>query len=93
MFVITAEDAQDMYAEDSFIQGMIAVNQAITAAAPSSHECKVTLETGDTNPAYKIKLRLERYGFFVMVIHNSEDHTSEITVRWGSVISRFERIR
>lgn len=82
MFVITADKARSSYSEPSFIDGMAAVNNAILDAAPDSHEAVVTLTLTKTNPAYRVKQALERHGFDVVLKHDNEAKTSELTIRW-----------
>ena len=80
MFSYSADDARRAYNDEAYIQGMIAVIQAIINAAPNSKSCCVTIELTKTNPAYQIKKSLQERGFDVWIRH--EENSSEINIRW-----------
>lgn len=84
--MITAHGARSKYSEDVYAQNMIAVNEAILASCDDSHEATLDIPTGVREKgdcaAYLVTQSLREIGFRVVMIHDPENGSSELTIRW-----------
>lgn len=84
---ITAQQARFKFMDDDFVQSMIAVTEAILAAAPDTHTVSLDIPTGQRDGkmysiAYHVCKRLQEQGFNVNIIHDPENGSSELTIDW-----------
>lgn len=93
--LVTARQARLQFVDDDFVQSIIIINQAILDAAPGSFETVVDIPTGGrTNgmcTAFWVAQRLRENGFNVIMIHDSDNGSSELTINWGSIVPNNDR--
>lgn len=84
---ITAEQAFNSFANKDYITGYDEVMSAIAQACLAQHHCIVNIPTGhlhgDFTIAYWITKKLSKLGYDVVMCHDSENGSSELTVKWG----------
>jgi len=83
----SAQDIRGMYANDTYIQGLEAVEEAIKATAKEAHRVVVDIPTGTNSngeycEAYHVVKNLQTRGFEVNLVHDPENGSSELTIRW-----------
>lgn len=87
---ITARQARMKFVDEDYVTAMIAVNEAIVAAAPSSHKACINIATGhrkgDYCVAYHVSKSLQEKGFDVVMIHDGENGSSELSIDWANKV-------
>ena len=88
--LITAKQARFRFVDDGYVQSLIAVNEAILAAAPNSHTVTLDIPTGKREGqlclAAHVARTLQEVGFEVNTIHDPENGSSELTIDWNHVV-------
>ena len=87
MNYLTAEQAFNSFSREEYITGFNEVMEAINEACLTQHQCVVNIPTvplhGDFTIAYWITKKLSKLGYDVVMCHDSENGSSELTVKWG----------
>ena len=84
--VLTAEEARDNYVEKNYLASLEDVAAAIASACEHSHEVVVNIPTGIHerwfSSAYYVAKYLSKLGYDVVTIHDNENGSSELTIKW-----------
>jgi hypothetical protein len=82
--MITADQARANYGSDDYVESIRIVNEAITSASRTARRVEVNVPTGLSNPptSYHVAEGLRRAGFTVVLIHDPENGSSELTINW-----------
>lgn len=85
--LITAKQARLRFCDEEYIQSMKDVNLAILEASQNSHKVVVNIlsgyRKGDFCNAYHVMRSLQEVGFDVILVHDSENGSSELTIDWS----------
>lgn len=92
--LITAQQARFKFMDDSFVQSIIAVNEAIMDAAPGNHKVTVNIPIGSRQggfcSSYLVTQRLKENGFDVILIHDADNGSSELTIDWSTILENHQ---
>lgn len=84
--MITAEEARERFKNETYITGLENVLRAVEEACEAYHKVIVNIPTGfihgDFTCAYHVAKKMERLGYDVVIRHDSENGSSELTVVW-----------
>jgi hypothetical protein len=92
--LVTAKQARFKFMDDDFVQAIITLNEAILDAAVSDHKVTVNIPTGRRENgscvAYLVAQRLRENGFEIVMIHDPENGSTELTVDWSKTVGNNE---
>lgn len=78
--LFTAEDARRHFADKEYIDAIKTINNQVVLASRRSREVVVNVPMG---AALNVKRTLVEFGSFdVNIIHDPENGSSELTIRW-----------
>lgn len=88
--LLTADDARRRYSNELFVNSIKLINVAILEASVSTHKVTVNIPTGvrkgDLCNAVLVAHRLSEVGFDVLMYHDQENESTELTIDWTTKV-------
>lgn len=89
--LITARQARLRFVNEDYVQAMQDVANAILETSTGGHKVCVDIPTGkridDLSVSYHVAQSLRENGFDVIMIHDSENNSTELTVSWSGLLT------